>query len=696
MSQPLFSLPIRYGIMLAAFSHGTLHAQPASTATPSVLDTVVVTASGTQQPITDAPASISVITREELAQSPYSNALDAVERLQGINIVGGSTNGAEISIRGMPGEYTLILVDGKRQNTRETMARDIGGVQPYMVPPLQAIERIEVVRGPMSALYGADAMGGVVNIITRKVPDTWHGGLSVGGVLQQHSELGNSGQGDFWVGGPIKENLLGLRLFGGYGKRSEDSVYFPASGTGGSTSRINRSLNAQLTLTPTANQEWRLDAGTQEFIRTSTPGRTAAPSGSENRVEYARQQVALSHSGRWRFGDSKLTISRETGKETRYTDSTRNTVRPKVINTILDASVSLPLSAHHLTIGGQFSRSELQGISQQAPIRNYPSNTDRVAFNAWALFLEDEWDATDQLTLTGGIRMDHDARYGSHWSPRLYGIYRLDPQWTLRAGIAGGFKAPGIRQSTNGYCVTTGLPGNVAVAAQAGTLCGNGDLKPETSLSQELGIRHDLADNAGHITATLFHTDLKNKVASYNTGIPDPLLPAYQIYVYDNISRVKLRGLELEAAIRLDARWSVTTSYTYTHSRRRGDGEPAYDGSSLDGQPLEKTPRHTIKAQVDWLPNERISAYARATIFSRQYNAGFRNSALNVRSRPGSATFDLGGSWRINSTWTANLALLNLADRRVPVDSRGRLSGLDGNWLVDEGRRLWLSLNAEF
>ena len=73
-----------------------------------------------------------------------------------------------------------------------------------------------------------------------------------------------------------------------------------------------------------------------------------------------------------------------------------------------------------------------------------------------ALFLEDDWLITDQFTLTGGARMDHDERYGNHWSPRLYGVYHASEALTLRGGVTTGFKAPALRQSTAGYCMTTG------------------------------------------------------------------------------------------------------------------------------------------------------------------------------------------------------------------------------------------------
>ncbi len=171
---------------------------------------VVVTASQREQEIRQAPASISVITREEIAAQPNATLEDVLRGVEGVTVVGSSPNDRDLSIRGMPGEYTLILVDGKRQGTRETMNRGTGGVQGNLIPPLSAIERIEVVRGPMSSLYGADAMGGVVNIITRKVPKTLGGEVTVGGVWHKNRDHGDSRNVDFWFGAPLRDDVIGL------------------------------------------------------------------------------------------------------------------------------------------------------------------------------------------------------------------------------------------------------------------------------------------------------------------------------------------------------------------------------------------------------------------------------------------------------------------------------------------------------
>lgn len=142
------------------------------------LGQVSVTAGGYAQQVEDAPASISVIGREQIEERYYQDVTDVLRDVPGVVVTGGGSgdNGTDIVIRGMPASYTLILVDGKPVSTRETRPNGSAGFEQSWLPPVQSIERIEVIRGPMSTLYGSDAMGGVINIITRKVADKWGGG----------------------------------------------------------------------------------------------------------------------------------------------------------------------------------------------------------------------------------------------------------------------------------------------------------------------------------------------------------------------------------------------------------------------------------------------------------------------------------------------------------------------------------------
>ncbi|HCW96507.1 MAG TPA: TonB-dependent receptor, partial [Pseudomonas sp.] len=143
---------------------------------PVTLQNEVITATQTAHSELSAPASVSVVTREELDKLPVYSLADAVKYLPGVHINPSSTYGRkEIRLRGLDSDYTLLLVNGRRVNSRDALTFNYANDFDLSSIPMAAIERIEVIRGPMSTLYGADAMGGVINIITRRTLDSWHG-----------------------------------------------------------------------------------------------------------------------------------------------------------------------------------------------------------------------------------------------------------------------------------------------------------------------------------------------------------------------------------------------------------------------------------------------------------------------------------------------------------------------------------------
>ena len=201
---------------------------------PQTLDTMVVTAAGFTQALINAPASISMISGTSLAERRIASLAEAMVDIEGVDVgaSAGKTGGLNISIRGMPSDYTLILVDGRRQNAAGNITPNgFGETSTSFLPPPAAIERIEVIRGPMSTLYGSDAMGGVVNIITRKVQERWGGSFTASGTLQEDRDYGDSYNGQLYLTGPLVPRVLGLTLRGSFFKRfASDLTYLDEAG----------------------------------------------------------------------------------------------------------------------------------------------------------------------------------------------------------------------------------------------------------------------------------------------------------------------------------------------------------------------------------------------------------------------------------------------------------------------------------
>ena len=230
--------PFRYKLLAVSIASTTAIASANNASVH--LDDLVISASGFEQKITEAPASISVISREELEQKNYSSIAEALKDVEGIDVLGntGKTGGLNISIRGMPSNYTLVLIDGRRQGAAGNITPNgFGEMSTSFVPPVNAIERVEVIRGPMSTLYGSDAIGGVVNIITRKVGDEWSGSLTQEVTLQQESEFGDSRKTSFYTSGPLINDRLGLTVRGSYFDRDEYNL--KAQGVNGEEIQLN-------------------------------------------------------------------------------------------------------------------------------------------------------------------------------------------------------------------------------------------------------------------------------------------------------------------------------------------------------------------------------------------------------------------------------------------------------------------------
>ena len=623
------------------------------------LGQVTVTASGHAQQLEDAPASISVITREQIEQRYYQDATDALRDIPGVIITGGGSGdrGNDIVIRGMPSQYTLILVDGKPVSTRETRPNGSAGFEQDWLPPLQSIERIEVVRGPMSTLYGSDAIGGVINVITRKVAEEWGGAVQLDTIIQDDSRSGDIQQGNFSLSGPLLADTLGLQVYGRASTRQEDRF------VDGFEEKNLKNLNARLSFTPTDNQDFTLEAGQTKQDRRSLIGYSAPATGcrggcTDSDNEYTREVLALSHTGRWDFGTTDSYVQRE--------EAENLTREMKVTNTSAKTALVAPLGDHLLTVGANFEKEELSDRTS-----NQISNRTDVDASKWALFAEDEWMLPGNVSVTGGVRLDDDENYGSHVSPRLYGVWGMAPRWTLKGGVSTGFRSPSLREITPDW-------GQVS---RGGDVYGNPDLEPETSVNKELGLYF----NAGRdlqANVTVFHNDFKDKITriacppSVCTGGPNQFGsdPTYRV----NVDEAVTRGVEAAVSTTLARTLDLTLSYTYTDSEQQS-GE-------YKGEPLNQVPKHLASLQADWRATSRLKPWlaVRYRGEESQPTTGPSSSSLVA---PSNTLVDAGLAFKLTPQATLNTGVYNIADKEIFQDEYG---------YVEDGRRYWLGMRVSF
>lgn len=605
------------------------------------LEDIVVTASGHDQMVKDAPASMSVITRESLEGRHYSDLTDALRGLPGVTVSSGGYS-KDISIRGMPGEYTLILVDGRPIDSRDTRPSGSGGFEQDWLPPLEAIERIEVVRGPMSTRYGSDAIGGVINIITRKTQEEWVTNLHYDTFIPQHSVSGHERQSRIRTSGPLIDGLLGLSVSAGQTTRQEDDI------TRGYPQRKRQDLDTKLSLTPDDNQRIEAEFAYHDQNRQTEEDRSQ---GQDSDRDWDTRRFSLSHEGDWASASTNSYVQHETSRN----DSRDITLS----NTKASSHVLIPLGNHLGTVGASFEEERLEDNDTNAL-----SDINEIRNSRWSLFAEDEWLLTDDWALTGGVRLDEDENYGSHLSPRLYSVYQLADSWTLKTGVATGYKAPSLRQVAD----------NWVQDSRGGDIYGNPDLEAETSLSREIGLLY--ANTRGtQAGVTLFRSDFDDKIVT--ELCPDGACAggADDARWYNNVDSAVTQGVELSLNQELRHDLALALSYTYTDSEQTS-GENK-------GQPLTQIPRHQATAQLDWQLNHRLNHWTRV-----DWRGEETQPATGVTSRtviaPSYTIVDTGVSFDATTQLTLSAGLYNLFDKRVRYDDFG---------YVEDGRRLWVGVD---
>lgn len=624
-------------------------------------ETMVVSASATEQNLKDAPASISVITQQDLQRKPVQNLKEVLKEVPGVQLTNEGDNRQGVSIRGLSSSYTLILVDGKRVNSRNAVFRhndfDLNWI------PVDAIERIEVVRGPMSSLYGSDALGGVVNIITRKVGKSWHGTFTADTTVQEHRDRGDTWNGQFFTSGPLIDDVLGVKVSGNLAKREKDAQQQSSTGE---TPRIegftNRNANVEFNWTPNQDHDFDFAYGRDRQDRDSD-------SLAKDRLD--RETWAIGHHGRWDLGNSEL---RFYGEKIDNNDPGSTSTITSESNT-LDGKYVLPIGAINqlLTFGGEYRHDSLTD-----PVNLTGGTSSKTSANQYALFLEDEWRIIDPLAFTAGLRMDDHETYGDHWSPRAYLVYNATDTLTIKGGWSTAFKAPSLLQLSPDW--TTGS------CRGACEIVGSADLKPETSESYEIGLYY--AGEEGWLdgvtaSVTTFQNDIDDMINIDRTPNRNQA-PTYSNFVgfnrdgepvfrYYNVNKARIRGVETELKVPFNDQWKLTLNYTYNDGR---------DLSAGDNKPLSSLPFHTANGTLDWTPLDDWSFYV-----SGNYTGEQRSTQAASTANGGYVIWNAGAAWQATKNVKLRTGVLNLGDKD--------LSREDYSYNED-GRRYFVAMDYLF
>ena len=522
-----------------------------------------------ERPIADAPGAITIITREDLAALPDGDLFEAIRETTGISLVGVGVGGRKtISIRGMEARHSLILIDGKRVASSVAVLGHSNFENNWLSSG--NIERIEIVRGPLSALYGSEAIGGVINIITRKPSEQeWSFGGEAGGGFTDDNG-GNRSYFTSYMSGPVLMDRVGLYLAAGYSTQDDtpnedDSAVSELEGVD------DFSLNSRLTFTPNDNHTVNLAVNyvNEDRWRQSRTRRGNIPFIGEFEID--RYMYSLGWEGVVGGTHSAIKLYRsEIDKNSIQPRGRRNIVQdyPETLtNDVLDVQTNFALGRHLLTFGGEWRKENLESTTLL-------TGEDDAVHKAF--FVQNELDFFDKLSITLGGRLDHHDQFGSEFSPRLYGLFRMSEKLNFKAGFGHAFNAPTLKQVSAGYYADRGPH----------TFLGNPDVTPETSKNYELGVEYTTP--IFQAKAFYFHNDIDNLIA-WDEVSRIPGSPPLVTYTAKNIEEARTRGVESELGITLQSGINASLNYTYLDARNQ-----------TEDVRLTGKPRHTVNTKLQY------------------------------------------------------------------------------------------------
>lgn len=587
---------------------------------------IVVTATQTKHTTLSAPASVSVITRAELEKMSVNNVSDAVKKLPGININPSSTYGRnEIKIRGMRADYTLLLVNGRRINSQESLAADMGNDFDLSSIPMSAIERIEVIRGPMSSLYGADALGGVVNVILRQPGEKVAGEIGYNFQAPTEGSGGDHNRLNGYVSGPLIENtLLGSLIVDGGKRDAWRTEQSKNRNSDALEKRDNYSVLGNLTWLIDSQQSLDFDATytkDDRFVDWNNSGTTA-----HNTQKIDRLGLGLTHNGSWDNVDTRLRYYYENIDLMDNSELNKGIADITQNNHTIDGQISGYLGDHLLTGGGEYRITSLE--------HSMNMKGGKIDVNQSALFLQDEFKIAD-LALTFGGRVDHHEVYGTEFSPRAYATYSLTDNWVIKGGVNKAFKAPTLAQFTPGYMK--------AACRGFCYLVGNPDLKAETSISYEIGTAYEAERFGGGVT--LFNNDIKDMIQSEAWNGDTSMIVNRPYY---NVDKARIQGIETSFWIDLTEDLNWTTNWTVVDAEDR-----------TTRKRLKQTPKNTLNTQLNWQALDNLSTYVSYQYTGNQY----LRDKETIRTR-GFNTVDIGATYTPVKNVDLKLGVTNLTNEK--------------------------------
>lgn len=575
------------------------------------LDTMVVTATRTEMSVKEAPSAVQVVDSKKLEQTQAKTLHDALKGALGVNVFNDFQGRSNVSIRGSESRHVLILVDGKRLGGEAAYnsanAWDVDRIR------MEDVEKVEIIRGPAGALYGSDAMGGVINVVTKTPNKTiasinyeygWYengkgagykSNLYLQGAEKNYSYKINAGLNNsrpYDVLNPSDKAPTGS--YADYNFYGEEQ---PLSVNVGYTFDNGNKLGLDFSRLKEKTQQ--AGAPTRTFM--NKPGTSITPTtpyqdkiktiyNDNKRTDYAITYQGSDDKQDWMFRAYKSVFD----KHYKNQDLKRMTMRgrpgawnmdaPKIDTikrtlSVIEGKDTFNLSdKNKLTAGFEYRKDESEGTRLKKPNTSLSGSSardafDKAAINYMAAYVQDEFRPNDKWLIIPSVRFDHSDQFSNKLTSNLAATYNAADDVRIKAVVGQGYKTPTVNDLYifwEMYAKNPGSDGQFYV--------GNPDLKPEKSLNYELSVEKDWGDRST-VHFGLFRNEVKDLIGTYWTGkmtedYPDiyPGITGDRIMAYENIPEALLQGVELYGSHRIGKDIYLNAGYTFLDAKDKTAG----------------------------------------------------------------------------------------------------------------------------
>ena len=537
------------------------------------LGQVVVTATKTEHTLGDVPIAVEVITKEEIKAKNIKTVQDALKYLTGVEInksCGTWGDKGKVQLQGLDEKHTLILVDGQRFLGGHGSAVDLQQI------PIDMIERIEVVKGPASALYGSDAIGGVINIITKSAPEK--------PFISASTSFGSRRTQIHEVSGGFKKDKFGS--FFDYVYRESDGVQHEFYYTD-SKGRLRKSSDWYKEDILQGSLSYEFSPQSRVFLKPYYSKHIMKDEITYQAKLQNRIQERVGLNSIWEWSPDELSKLKLRGSlfsyEHRTTDKDSDWDND---NYEVELNYSRLVFDNHTLSGGCHYHKE------DVDDRGKAYEADQTLYS---FFVQDEIDFSP-FVLVLGTRIDEHDKWGTEVNPKVSLLYKVTEDFKLRGSVGTAFRAPSlVKLYADGWKM--GL----------WTVHANSDLKPEESIGYQLGAEYTFSEKL-LTKLSFFRNEVENLISHKIVSGPPPGPMGDDMY-WENIDEATTQGIEFSLASQIIDNLTARLGYTFLDT----------EDKSTKKELIER-PKHKLTLEFDWMiPKIALNVNLAGEYIGRRY-----------------------------------------------------------------------------